>query len=80
MRFNLVIIDVGPVGTVKVHHIQLDPVTLGLIWPGVWHQPVLQCCVLLAAARMVQGNVCHLPVSTQEVGRLSVNVEDWELF
>ena len=34
MRFNFVVVDKGSVGAVKVHHVELDALPLGLILPG----------------------------------------------
>ena len=80
LRFNLFVVDKSSVGTVEVHHVELDPVSCGAVLPGDGDQPVLEDRVLLAAAGMVQGDVRHLPVAPQEVSRLSVYVEDGELF
>ena len=79
LRFYFLIINKCSVGTAEVHHVQLDPLGGGAVRPGDGDQPVLEDRVLLAAAGVVQGDVGHLPVPAQQVGGLSVYVEDGEL-
>ena len=79
LRFDLLVVDKRSVCTLQVYHVELDPVGRGAVLPGDGNQPVLEDRVLLAAAGMVQGDVRHLPVAPQQVGRLSVDVEDGEL-
>lgn len=76
LRLDSVVVDECPVGTAQVHHIQLDSATLGAVRSGVWHQSVLQYCMLFAAGQVVQGHVSHLAVSAQQVSRLTMDVED----
>lgn len=39
-----------------------------------FHRPVLECCVLPATRGVIDRDVCHFPIFSDQVGRLTVEV------
>ena len=39
-----------------------------------FHRPVLECCVLPATRGVIDRDICHFPVFSDQVGRLTVEV------
>mmetsp|Transcript_29828 Transcript_29828/g.83337 ORF Transcript_29828/g.83337 Transcript_29828/m.83337 type:complete len:231 (-) Transcript_29828:85-777(-) len=75
-RRNLFLVDECPIGAVQVHEVRPHHFELIPARTRAPHLPELDHRVLLAAARVVRGDVRDLPLPPEQVHRLAVDVQD----